>query len=219
MKTKTKALAVSLCAILLVVASVMGTMAYLTSTDKVENTFTVGNVQITLDEADVDTDGTPVEGAERVKKNEYHLMPGHTYTKDPTVHFAAGSEASYLFVKVENGIKDIIDTTTIEDQIEANKWEKLTGVSGVDNVYYQKVDANTGNAAVDYVVFGSFKIKDDVKGEELAKYETETNSKGEITNGKQITVTAYAVQQDGFEDAKDAWTNTFGKTTTENTGN
>ena len=218
MKTKTKALAVSLCAILLVVASVMGTMAYLTSTDKVENTFTVGNVQITLDEADVDTDGTPVEGAERVKKNEYHLMPGHTYTKDPTVHFAAGSEASYLFVKVENGIKDIIDTTTnIENQITTNGWTKL---DGVDNVYYKTVVANNSDKAIDHVVFGSFKIKDDVNGEELAKYNTEKNSKGEITNGKQITVTAYAVQQDGFEDAKDAWTNTFGKTTTEaTTGN
>ena len=51
MKTKSKALLLTLCAVLLVAASVMGTMAYLTSTDKVENTFTVGNVKITLDEA------------------------------------------------------------------------------------------------------------------------------------------------------------------------
>lgn len=60
MKTKSKALLLTLCAVLLVAASVMGTMAYLTSTDKVENTFTVGNVKITLDEAKVNTDGTPV---------------------------------------------------------------------------------------------------------------------------------------------------------------
>lgn len=58
MKTKSKALLLTLCAVLLVAASVMGTMAYLTSTDKVENTFTVGNVKITLDEAKVNTDGT-----------------------------------------------------------------------------------------------------------------------------------------------------------------
>ena len=56
MKTKRKALLLSLCAVLLVVASVMGTMAYLTSTSAtVTNTFTVGNVGITLDEAPVNT--------------------------------------------------------------------------------------------------------------------------------------------------------------------
>ena len=65
MKTKSKALLLTLCAVLLVAASVMGTMAYLTSTDKVENTFTVGNVTITLDEAKVNTDGTPAAPAER----------------------------------------------------------------------------------------------------------------------------------------------------------
>ena len=69
-KTKTKALLMSLCAVLLVAASVLGTMAYLTDSKDVKNTFTVGNVAIKLDEAKVNTDGTPVEGADRVKGNE-----------------------------------------------------------------------------------------------------------------------------------------------------
>ena len=56
MKTRSKALVLTLCAVLLVVATVMGTMAYLTSTDTVTNTFTVGKVAITLDEAKVNTD-------------------------------------------------------------------------------------------------------------------------------------------------------------------
>ncbi len=60
MKKKTKALMLVLCAVLLVTASVLGTMAYLTSTDQVVNTFTVGKVAITLDEAKVNADGTPV---------------------------------------------------------------------------------------------------------------------------------------------------------------
>ena len=73
MKTKRKALLLSLCAVLLVVASVMGTMAYLTSTDTVTNTFTVGNVQIKLDEAAVNPDGTPIANAARVRS---HLQQG-----------------------------------------------------------------------------------------------------------------------------------------------
>ena len=85
---KFKALLVVACALLLVAASVFGTMAYLTSTDTVTNTFTVGKVKITLDEAQVNTDGKPIKKdgtivqnaaeAERVKKNSYKLLPGHS---------------------------------------------------------------------------------------------------------------------------------------------
>lgn len=113
MKTKSKALLLTLCAVLLVAASVMGTMAYLTSTDTVENTFTVGNVKITLDEAKVNTDGTLAAPAERVKANEYKLLPGHTYTKDPTVTVKAVSESSYVRMKVTfNNAADIIAMCT-----------------------------------------------------------------------------------------------------------
>ena len=49
MKSKKKVFVTVLCAVLLVAASVLGTMAYLTSNDEVVNTFTVGNVQIKLD--------------------------------------------------------------------------------------------------------------------------------------------------------------------------
>ena len=124
MKTKSKALLLTLCAVLLVAASVMGTMAYLTSTDKVENTFTVGNVKITLDEAKVDTDGTLATPAERVKANEYKLLPGHTYTKDPTVTVKAVSESSYVRMKVTfNNAAQIIAMCTDPDFAD-----EITGV-------------------------------------------------------------------------------------------
>ena len=95
MKTKSKALLLTLCAVLLIAASVLGTMAYLTSTDTVTNTFTVGNVEIKLDETDVTDPNGP-----RVKANSYKLMPGTTYTKDPTVTVLKGSEESYVRMKV-----------------------------------------------------------------------------------------------------------------------
>ena len=100
MKTKSKALLLTLCAVLLVAASVLGTMAYLTSTAKVENTFTIGKVEIKMDEAKVTADGIPEEGAARVQANSYKLMPGNTYTKDPTVTVLKGSEDSYVRMKV-----------------------------------------------------------------------------------------------------------------------
>ena len=129
MKTKSKALLLTLCAVLLVAASVLGTMAYLTSTDTVENTFTVGKVAIKRDEAKVNTDGTPVEGADRVKGNEYHLLPGHTYTKDPTVTVKAVSEASYVRLKVTfNNAEDLIALCTDPEFAE-------DGPTGVENAF------------------------------------------------------------------------------------
>ena len=219
MKKTRKILLMAACAVLLVCISVGATVAYLTSTDSVTNTFTVGKVAITLDELDVDN-STP--NANRDKANAYKLMPGHSYVKDPTVHFAAGSEESYLFVKVENEIEAIEDkytygdtdpkkSHTIDEQIAANDWVEL---DGVDNVYYKKVDANTGANAVDYKVFDGFKIIDSIEARPATpvagvKYL-------EDYNNKKITVTAYAVQADGFDDAKAAWDATFGKISTTN---
>ncbi|MBS6311324.1 MAG: SipW-dependent-type signal peptide-containing protein [Firmicutes bacterium] len=95
----------SLCAVLLVAASVLGTMAYLTDSKDVKNTFTVGNVAIKLDEAKVDDMGNLVKNQDgtlvnRVTENDYKLLPGHTYVKDPTVTVLKPSVASYVRMKV-----------------------------------------------------------------------------------------------------------------------
>lgn len=128
MKTKSKALLMTLCAVLLVAASVLGTMAYLTSTDEVENTFTVGNVKITLDEAKVNADGT-VNGTDRVKGNEYKLMPGHTYVKDPTVTVKAPSVDSYVRMKVTFNNADAIIALCTDPKYADD------GPTGVENAY------------------------------------------------------------------------------------
>ena len=129
MKTKSKALLMTLCAVLLVAASVLGTMAYLTSTDEVENTFTVGNVKIALDEAKVNADGSKVNGNDRVKGNEYKLMPGHTYVKDPTVTVKAPSVDSYVRMKVTfNNAAAIIALCTDPEYAE-------DGPTGVEYAY------------------------------------------------------------------------------------
>ena len=188
MKKTVKILAFVLCAVMLVVGSVFGTYAYLTSqTGEVTNTFTVGNVAITLDETDVDVYGVK-DTDDRVKENVYKLIPGHTYVKDPTVHVAAGSEAAWLFVKVEDGIAAIQGATTIADQLEDNGWTPLDGVANV----YTREKVVSKNEVQNFQVFGSFTLTDDAN---VSAYASAS-----------ITVTAYAVQADGFENAKDAWT-------------
>lgn len=132
-KTKTKALLMSLCAVLLVAASVLGTMAYLTDSKEVKNTFTVGNVAIKLDEAKVDENGTQVVDKDgnpvaRVTRNAYKLLPGHTYVKDPTVTVLKPSVASYVRMKVTfNKASALIAMCTDPEFADE--------VTGVENAY------------------------------------------------------------------------------------
>ncbi len=129
MKTPKKALLLAACAVLLVAVSVMGTMAYLTSKDEVKNTFTVGKVKIELDEAKVDEMGDPVTPAERVKGNEYKLLPAHTYTKDPTVTVLKNSEDCYVRLTVTfNNATEIIALCTDPEYAE-------DGPTGVENAF------------------------------------------------------------------------------------
>ena len=95
-----KVISMILALVLVATMSVAGTVAYLTSKDEVKNTFTVGKLAITLDETDVDVNGVK-DGDTRVKANDYKLMPGHKYVKDPIVHVKADSEACYVFLKVD----------------------------------------------------------------------------------------------------------------------
>ena len=179
MKLK-KAMLALVCALALVVGSVMGTMAYLTSkTETVVNTFTVGNVAITLDEADID-DSTADK--DRDIANSYKLIPGQTYAKDPTVHVSSTSEDCYLFVKVTNNLTSVI-VDNIETQILGNGWIK-TETAGV----YAHEPVSKGT---DVVVFENITVLDSATNESL-----------NAVNGNQITVVAYAVQAEGLEMAE-----------------
>lgn len=205
MKTRSKALLLILCAMLLLIASALGTVAYLTVQDTVTNTFSVGKVDATLIEGSAGkrsmrarSTGAPVD------ENDHILMPGHTYTKDHTIHVDAVSEDSYIFVKVENGIVSYEAASsaeeggyrTIADQITDNGWTALE--SAADVYYREYTKSSTGS---DFAVFDTFKIADNANDAE---------SWGSCD--AQVAVTAYAVQKDGFDTASAAWMATFGKT-------
>lgn len=207
---KTKALILALCAVVLVAVSVMGTLAYLTDSEEVVNTFTVGNVDIKLDETDVDEKGEPIQGAERVKENEYHLIPGGEYVKDPTVTVVKGSEEAYLRLFVT--ISDIADLKAVfgndflpENYVEG--WDKaiwncakITD-NGDDTVtyefrYHKTVDAY--KATEDVVLealFTKIKVPAQLDGEEL-----------KAISEMKVTVVGNAIQKAGFDSADAAWT-------------
>ncbi len=235
MKTKSKALLMTLCAVLLVAASVLGTMAYLTSTDEVENTFTVGNVKITLDEAKVNADGT-VNGNDRVKGNEYKLMPGHTYVKDPTVTVKAPSVDSYVRMKVTfNNAAAIIALCTdpeyaddgptgVEDAFplirmvnfgaSAAKWDGIIPdnmVETEDMLADTKYCVKSGDTLT-YYFYYTEKVaaptadnKLPVLFDHITVPEWVTGEQLAGLNGFKISVVAEAIQADGSGTADEAW--------------
>lgn len=177
-----KKLMITLVVVLLLALTVGGTLAYFTDADTAVNTITVGRVGISLTEEGA----TLVNG---VLGQQYHLLPGHSYDKEPTITVDADSMDCYLFVKVENGIEAIETQTaadTIAAQLETNGWILLEG-----SVYYNTEVASAGD---ELVVFESFTIDGSTTNAELAAHKDAS-----------ITITAYAIQQAGFDTAADAW--------------
>ncbi len=205
---KSKILLMTLCAVALVAATIVGTLAYLTSQDTVVNTFTVGKVDITLDEAKVTPDGK-LDGTERVKANDYHLLPGMTYIKDPTVTVIKGSEKSYVRMLVTINCYDALTEifgASFLPQDFVSGWDSTTWIS----TKAVAVDTNANTATYEFrykstvtpeadtdlvldALFDSITVPGSMTGEELAK----------IADLK-ITVVGHAIQAVGFENNEDA---------------
>ena len=121
-KSKKKSLVVLLLACLLVFATVLGTVAWLTATDVKVNTFTVGDIDqpevgpTDPDNPDLDDPVNPYDPDE--DDNIYEpgwpddvtpeLVPGNVITKDPYVGIGAGSEPAYAYLYVDNAFGDLV---------------------------------------------------------------------------------------------------------------
>ena len=227
MKKHSKALLLSMCAVLLVVGSVFGTIAYLTDTEAVTDTFSVGRVGLSLDEADVNEMGQPLKDDAVVEKvadadrwqpadgdteQKYHLLPGHTYIKDPTVTVDAGSEESYVRMMVTVNFAQALTDAQLATSLDsiflgydAGKWEREDKTVSADQKtityeyrYYTTVDGKT-DAGVNAdqplePLFSSIKVPGEYTNEQIA-----------ILGGMEIKVEAHAIQAAGFETEDAAW--------------
>lgn len=202
MNNKVKALLMACCAVLLVFASVLGTLAYLTdTTEKVTNTFTVGNVKIDLTE-------TCADGSEKNNQGGYelHLVPGVPVEKTPVVTVLKDSEDCYvrIMMTINNAtaVNEILGSEKISTLFMTNDvagfndadWTVLETVDNGDTLtvelrYNKEVAANeTLNAPfTDFVIPA-----------------TATNTQIENFNNEnppfEIALVAHAIQADGFEE-------------------
>ena len=183
---KAKKIVILVAAMLVVAAiAVGGTLAWLTDkTDEVKNTFTVGDINITLAESE---------------ELDLKMVPGKTITKDPKVTVVAGSEKCYLFVKIEESKNcGKFMTYAVDDK----SWTELG-----NNVYYMIVDAHDKTDNLVYPVLKDNQVKvlgtvtkDDLTGDDFVE--------------PTLTFTAYAVQYDNGSPttwtAAEAWAATYG---------
>ena len=175
---KKRTLTILIAVVLVVACAVGGTLAWLkTQTTPVVNTFTAGDINITLAET----------------TNVYKMIPGNDISKDPKVTVKAGSEACWLFVKIEKSTNFYsFMTYTV-----ANGWTALG--DAYPDVYYRSVPASTTNAEFAVLDDNKVTVKDTV-----TKAMMDEITKG-TANAPTLTFTAYAVQSAGFDTAVEAW--------------
>lgn len=134
---------VTVLALVLVITSVIGgTLAWLMDeTNAVKNTFTVGNVDITLEETGTTTNND-------IEEKSFQMVPGYALSKDPTVTVKANSEKCYVFVKVveSDNLDDFIIYTMANGWTQGNTTNQLP-----TNVFYRIVDKSTSDQEFDVI--------------------------------------------------------------------
>ena len=155
------------------------TFAWLTAkSDTVTNTFTYGDINIDLAES---------------TGSDYKIIPGVDIRKDPKVTVKAGSEACWLFVKVEEEGTFVADKVTYSI---ADGWTKGDGTNIPANVYYREVAANDANQEFPVLKDNKITVSDTL---------TKIDIKDILTTTPKLSITAYAIQKDGMANAEKAW--------------
>lgn len=214
MKNKTKMIIILLCFVLMTACSVMLTLAFLTDRESVKNTFTVGDVQIKVDESVVNPDGDPEldEDGNPVREeqgNEYHLIPGKTYQKDPMVTVKAGSEPCYVRMLVTlncvSELKAIFGDDFLPERYvegwDSSKWSCVGISDNGDNTatyefrYYTTIDASDEEQDLPLEpLFTHFSVPAELTGAQL-----------ETISDFEIRVVGNAIQAESFDNADAAW--------------
>ena len=194
MKTR-KTLLLVLSLVLVAVVSVAGTLAYLKSEVKtITNTFTVGKVDIKLEELKLNEDDpTKVTTAYTTENQEYKVYPGQVLKsgedldKDGIVTILKDSEPCYVFVKVETvGPLSVVINTTKWALVEEGVYVYGNG----EAPSHSTVVTETDGVALERII--------------TSVTVAETVEKPADLEDAKIVLTAYAIQSDGLTVAE-AW--------------
>lgn len=183
LKKRTVVLALTL--VLLIGTAIGGTLAWLTDkTTPVTNTFTTAGIEVTL------TETFNAKSDESKQENDIwqaQMIPGYSYTKDPTVTVKANSVDCYLFVKFEvTGTATALEYTS---NLNGNGWTQGEGdgegKNGVPtNVWYRQVSSSTSDQSWELLKDNQVKISESLTKNDMPSAE----------NAPKLVYTAYASQ-------------------------
>ena len=191
------------------------TLAFLSDkTNTLKNTFVVGNgIDIILDETDItNPDGPRIQTG---GNNYVDLQPGKVQVKDPMTTVKIGSNACYVFMKLE-GADEFEGTDVDGDHLGdfeiigmSSDWSKVRDLEATTNTqnkkngyYVYKSTVNTVDADEDMKLtklFTHIKMSEDVKTIVDKKVDGEGNS-----TMPEIKITSYAIQAETFDSASAA---------------
>lgn len=200
---KKKSVALLMAAVLTIGVVAGSTVAWLMAkSETVTNTFTIGDINVTLDESKLGADNELIESV-RVQGNTYQLIPGTTYPKDPVITIE-GSENNvdcWLFVKFDEGNAASYLTYTSALTKSDSGWTKLDAtVSGEDDdVWYREVTASKDNQQWELLAPESVTVKDTIVKGTATGTDISMPSNSQILEWK-----AYVVQKDNL-DVTAAW--------------
>ncbi len=207
---KKKIVALLLACMLIVGITAGGTLAWLTAqTTEVVNTFTVGDINLELTEHKLVNE--ELSETETTPTNAYNYVPGDTLPKDPWVTVKSGSEACYVFIKVEE-TNNILPGSTAEKiinyTVDDNVW---TAATDHDGYYYHTIDSKlTADETLNILAGKTVTVSENVTKEMIPS----------ITGGNcpKLIFTAAAIQKDnlptveGRDAVQVAWETLFGTT-------
>lgn len=181
MKKSKKFLTAFMAVVMIAACIAAPTYSWLSSrSEQVVNTFAGGAITVTVDEAQVDTDGKKIDGGERVVANSYKYAAGSVLDKDPTPTVLKGSVECYVFLCVENELDDLFSMN-----INTADWTKVSEENGkAIYIYKETVDAENADEDITLTpIFTQVTVSKELTQDDVARL-------GE----KNVNVTAYAIQ-------------------------
>lgn len=172
------------------VVMVGATLAYLTSTtDVAQNTFTVGKVNIDLDEKTGETDEDFTKETDwKDEVDGKNMYPGQEVPKRPVVTVKADSADCWVYVQVSGADELVAQNFTIAGW--SDKWVKADASETLNGIYkYNKKVLKQNINQLLPPVFTSVKYNTEAEG-----------SKTDGTVGT-VKVVAAAIQADGIDEA------------------
>lgn len=163
MKRRKRIVMSVICGLLVAAVALGGTLAYLTDSESITNTFTVGTGYVgsdafTLDETEKPATGLPTETStiNRTENNQTYsgLLPGTQFAKDPTFHLGTNGNGTHV---IESYI--VAKLTDFDKAIsEGYIFKNMLGEAGLNLNWVKVANSDGSTESIEYAEYDGYYI-------------------------------------------------------------